>query len=390
MTQQMHTILTNFVKSCTFTKNNWHISIAIEKDISSETLLRLLRSQLSAQLEKQGLHSKLKYQLRATIKRIHNYTRQAQDEAKLLGNDVVVNCSFDERKLGRSTRDDVGELLNCNSFPVTKVITTHVSLNRIPDLTYVFSQETTEFASLNQSDVVLVTINPEYAVCYEGKQVVPEKVIWKEKNVYTKPEEDRYIEVVPVSAQNQITHGTGSEKAERTYQNGLLLFARKQLERIQKQLDPQIMYVFFSQMFEPLNKDITAILSESIRTPKIHLEFISSDQFAHLEISSGQQPKSNADETPEVTENTKTVSDLHEVTSLLRMGNVDTLYIKSDLDRFGYVTPNTQCYTYPVKGSKKVASIRPWLLKSALDISADIKVAYNQDMNSQALAIPRY
>jgi len=98
----------------------------------------------------------------------------------------------------------------------------------------------------------------------------------------------------------------------------------------------------------------------------------------------------NIAELPKVRTNPSTTNNLHETCVLLRQGNVETVYLSSKLNQPAYVTPNGDCYTYPVKNSKKVASIRPWLIKSALDISADVIVSKEQNISGDVLAIPRY
>lgn len=381
-----------FLATISFDPNVWFISISVAQDISSEELLRIIRSQLPEKLEKQSLHTQLKYQLRKIVKYVHNITRQVQAEAKKSDFDSFVTFMFKEDELGRATRNNTESLLQYRSFTIKKVNVTQLSVSHIPDLTHVFQQNKSALheSNLGESDTITVTIDPEHIICYSGKKVSVEKVIWKTKNIYSKPEEDRYLEQVNMSSQNQIIHGTGSEKAKRTYQNGLLLFVKNALEKIQKQFNPQTLYLFLSQSYEPLIKEISGYLDNTIATKQTHLKFISSDQFLDLDAHFLKQSTDTIKESSKIKNNKSTTTNLHEICKLIRQGNIDTLYLSPNLNQSGYITPNTDCYTYPVKNSKKVRSIRPWLIKSALGISTQIVISDTHNMNSEALAIPRY
>jgi len=384
--QETNNELAKYLTECSFDPNIWYISIAVTKEASSEELLTIIRSLLPAELEKQGLQRSLSYQQKEIIKKIHNYVRQAQSEARLKGKDIFVSCAFHESNLNRSTLKNAEEILEFRSFPVMEVIDINLSINHIPDLTYIYSLATTE----KVSDIMIVTVDPKLAVCYRGNKVLPENIVFKEKNIFSKPEDNEYSGVVPSSHQNQRTHGTGNEKVERTFESGLLLFVKNQLERVQKQLNPKIIYLFFSQTYKSLGDEIGVTLNDIMLTQKVHIDFISSDQFENIQVGATVQDETVAQESRVDSNKHNSVSDLHKVAGLIRMGNIDTLYIAADLDEFGYVTKDSHCYTYPVKGSKKVESIRPWLIKSAIDISAQVKITKDQDINSSVLGLPRY
>jgi len=384
--QKNNKAVADFLASISFDPSLWFISIAVNQNMSSGDLLRIIRSQLPAKLEEHELHTKLKHQLRKMIKYIHNFTRQAQEEAKKAGNDVFLSFAFREDVLGGAARDNTAELLQQRSFPVGKVIETQLTVAHIPDLTYVYQSG----KNVLKEDTITVTIDPEQLICYSGKEVSLEKVIWKEKNIFSKPEDDEYIEVVNMSTQNKAIHSTGSEKVERTFQSGLLLFVKNELERIEKQLNPQVVYLYFSQSYEPLRKKIDALIEKSIASKKIHLEYISSDQFRHVDANLIKPSFGMIKELSKIKNNKSATSNLHEICKLIRQGNLDTLYLSSELNQSGYITPSANCYTYPVKDSKKVDSIRPWLIKSALNISAKLIILNTQDIGSEVLAIPRY
>lgn len=391
-TKKNNQTLTDFLTENGLDLAVWFISVSVTQDTSSQELLQIIRSKLPDELEKHGLHAALKYQLRKMIQYIHNSARQTQSEARKAGNDVFVTFRFQEDILDRSAREDTAQLLQERSFPVANVAETNLSVAHIPDLTYLGSvskdQHTT--AVLDNTDTITATIDPEYIVCYSGKKVSPEKIIWKEKNIYSKPEGDEYIELFNVSAHNSVIHSTGNEKVERTFQSGLLLFVKNELERIQKQLKPQSLDLFFSQTYAPLTKNIRNHIESTIVTKDVQFSFISSDEFTSIDSNMNQPRNTTIEELPKVQSNQHTTKNLHEACVLMRQGNVDTVYISSQLDQSGYITPNSDCYSYPVKGSKKVKSIRPWLIKSAVNISADVIVSNDQNMSGNVLAIPRF
>lgn len=387
---QTYENITQFVGDISFDPTVWYISLAVEKETTPEVLLRMLRSQLPGALEKNGLHSLVKYQLREVIKQLHNYTRQLLADAQTLGNDVFVIMKFNSTKLSRASRNAVDSLCTFTAFSVPKVIANQLSVSNVPDLTYIFTAPTVESSDPHAADTIVITVDPEYASCYKGQSVDPSNLVWSERNIYSKPEEDRYIEVVTMTSQNQITHGTGSDKAKRTYTNGLFLFARHQMERIQRELNPQVVYVFFSQRFTSLQKELRAMVSQALLTKSIHFEIVSSDYFDDIEISILEKSRNAVDTLPEVQNNYETVTDLHEVNKLVRMGNIKTVILSTELDEVGYVTPDSKAYTYPVKNSKKVPSIRPWLIRSALNVSAQVKVSQAAQMSSNVIGIRRY
>lgn len=387
---QTYENITEYVKDIHFDPTVWYVSVTVQKETTSEELLRIIRSQLPTALEKNELHALMKYQLREIIKLLHNFARQQHVDAQKVGNDVFVVMRFDSKKLSRASKDDVEDLCIFSTFNVPEVIDTQLSLSNVPDLTYIFSADTVESADPDMVDAYVITIDPEYANCYAGQTIDLENQVWSERNIYSKPEEDRYIERVAMNSQNEISHGTGSDKVQRTYNSGLFLFARHQVERIQRELNPKVISIFFSQRFATMQKELRAMVLDVFLTENIHFEIVSSDSFDDTQSTSLKKSQNRVHSMSHPPKNSKKISDLHEVNKLMRMGNINKVILSTELDETGYVTPDSKTYTYPVKNSKKVLSIRPWLIKSALDISAQVTVNHDTQMSSEIVGIPRY
>lgn len=217
--------------------------------------------------------------------------------------------------------------------------------------------------------------------------------LWHPQNQFVKPEHNRYYQQVGQSGGQRVRHGTGSEKSsERMSQACSSL--KQELFAFGRWLKQQ-----FSAAGTVLAERVLIVLSEQLASFNSTVENWLNNQAGgvtiqgEVEVKSGQllhdlstltnwmrdrmtaaTPKLPALDHPDV------LTDPHHVTKALRRGRVDRLYIHPNFDMAGYVTPNSHCYTYPVKGSSRVEQVRPWLLKTAIDTSAHISLSDDPEM----------
>lgn len=75
-----------------------------------------------------------------------------------------------------------------------------------------------------------------------------------------------------------------------------------------------------------------------------------------------------------------------------RLKKIDTLFIKDKVKKMGYVYNKEFLYTYPVKGSRKVKSIAPWLVRNVANSSGKLVIINDESLmpNTDVSAKLRY
>lgn len=360
-----------------FQPEEWWITMSVEDDISAQSLLRILRSQLPTLLSERNLHHALKYQLREVIDALLAYTIQSRSEHGEVA--VLILASFHEKKMSRARKKDIQNVLSFNSFPLVKVIETKVSLSNIPDVSLAMHH-----AALDDIERMILTVSAQEARLYKGGMVKDEFCIKITANEFIQPDHNRYYEKMSTTAGQSVRHGTGSEKVVRTFEAGLAFFLKEQIKTAQSAYSFEMLHVFLSQQFAPLIENIGKMISDEIPNAQVSIEIISSNSFTNVHIETNFNTIQ-----PDISAYNKIVG-LHDVVKALRMHQVDKVFIPQSLQRQGYVTPEAQCYTYPVKGSKRVASIRPWVYKLAHDSAAQISLLASPTQQPEITAVKRY
>lgn len=365
----------------------WYLVCTVSEEISDAEMLRILRSDLPTQVQNKSLNLDLKYQLPEIEKVLYEQLRLFRYNAQTREiKSVCILATIDEVKLSRAKRGSVKDLLNIINIPVSKVKDSAVLLANIPDFIYVFNQEVKKSQSSKSTKKIKVTFTPENAQAFSGQTIKDDNLIFEKRSKYSNPEHNRYYEKFSMTDSKVLRHGTGSEKYLRTVHSGWLLFVRNALKEIQRKFQPESLDILFSQSFEPLKKKLSGIIESEVHSKNLDFNFLSSDTFLS---SQSEEPKNLAKSPKKIKKNSRlNIQGAHNVAKALRKGEVEKLIIDVNFESKGYITPDSKCYTYPVKNSKKVDSIRPWILKSAVDTSADILIT-NSDKGS-IFATTRY
>jgi len=81
-----------------------------------------------------------------------------------------------------------------------------------------------------------------------------------------------------------------------------------------------------------------------------------------------------------------------EILTAANEGRIQKLFIKPVINKKGYVTPDNRIYNYPVKSSRLVNNIAPWLVRQVLAAGGDIIILDHNSQNSlpEVAALKRY
>lgn len=378
--------LRELINNLTFDENVWWISITVPTGLSSEELLRHLRSKIPEVLEEKEIHSRVKQQLRTVIKTTHTYIRDYISSTDTNG--FFTTIRFNLELLERSDKASVKNILDFHTFNLDSKPSFKVVLSHIPDLTFAINHFTSEKSHL------ILTVDPQESHLYKLHKDNLVSRIWRHVNKFIKPEHNRYYQKVSMTRNQSIRHGTGAEKVTRVLNSGEKLFVSNELKEISKKYSCNAFSILLSHKYSARKDLIASEAQELFPDSQVQVLVGSSDGFSQLNrksiIKYGIADNTDSDSIPSPS-HPNSLTRLHSVSKALKNGRVDTLYLQPEITYEAFVHPNAESFTYPVKDSRKVDSIRPWLIKSALTNSTKVAViSNNEEMQKPVIATTRY
>jgi len=196
--------------------------------------------------------------------------------------------------------------------------------------------------------------------------------------------------------------GVASNKVDRELEQAQAEFSRRIVEEMQKDENLQTNYeylvVFYTEywreMLETLKQDFKIKLSQL--TPLYVSKNLQSEkemfEESKKQISSFQKQMKKDMISLAKEDFNNYAEGWRKVIKADRLKKIDTLFIKVDSSKEGYVFKKEFLYTYPVKGSRKVKSIVPWLTKNVLDSSGKLVVIKDDKLmpKTEVMAKLRY
>jgi hypothetical protein len=193
--------------------------------------------------------------------------------------------------------------------------------------------------------------------------------------------EKEYIHTYSPTRGDQVFHGTGSSNLERLE----LQESREFLDKVEAFIfsteikDLDYLFVFHSKSITELLNDFRKSVISKIKVSEIVIEphiFRDGDvkDIIRKLVEEKQTGKieSRLDEAKE--DFKRFSSGWKNVTRNARDGKVETLFIKPELKRAGYVSGKSLPYTYPAKGSKLVNNISPFLVRNVVQSGGSVVV----------------
>ncbi len=224
------------------------------------------------------------------------------------------------------------------------------------------------------------------------------KFVGKAKNLAIKKQQKHGLKKYSPTDQDKTYYGLGADKTDRKRKKQEQLFllmlyqAIQDYKKILKQYDQ--LYIIYSTSFVPLMNNYKAKLKQKLNN-KINIIFKRKNfqnpnqikKFINLQI---QQINNTRQELKILMKQNQKHIALKWKTILLaqRKQQIANLMIKPNLKKMGFIRHNN-LYRYPVKNSKKIKNLVPWLTTSVIQNQGHISMFKPNSQTSKA-AILRY
>lgn len=210
------------------------------------------------------------------------------------------------------------------------------------------------------------------------------------ENWYLREKPKHYLEKFgPTGKKNGIYHGTGSNKLERTFQKETQTFMNWLKEYLleKRQQDYQQLIIFYTSNFQEIINGLRQALEDRLGAEQINLinktlvraQDIRDEVLQIWEDRYQQQKEKQVEEIAEEFHQLKT--GWNQVTQASRLGQIQTLYIKPDLNRKGYVLEENMLYSYPAKGTTQVNNLAPWLVTAVKQQDGEVVVLQGEEFD---------
>lgn len=217
-----------------------------------------------------------------------------------------------------------------------------------------------------------------------------------QENPFIKKEEKEYLEQFsPINFQG-IFHGTADDAILKKEQaeNKRFLKSLQSFIKDNANLNESFDYLVinWSSKFAKINTDFPQDLKSFFPKTKLILIDQNITNLKNLEklvIKKTTQEKNKLikKQLKEAQENFKRYQNQWQpILAAANEGRIQKLFIKPVIKKRGYVTPEGCIYHYPIKNSRLVNNIAPWLIHRALDTNADI-VILDQGVKDNPLEI---
>ncbi len=216
---------------------------------------------------------------------------------------------------------------------------------------------------------------------YDDHRLFP---VANQKNPFDKDEDKHYLEKFSPINFKGIFHGTGEDnlaKKERE-ENKLFLKKLKRFVKDRADLTESFDYLIinWSTRFVKLNSNFPQELTAFFPKTKLILidkNITSQKQLEKLVIKKTDQErrKSIKKQLKEAKEKFSHYQDeWQKILTAANQGRIQKLFIKPVINKKGYVAWDNRIYNYPVKGSRLVDNIAPWLVHEVLASGGDIVI----------------
>ncbi len=238
------------------------------------------------------------------------------------------------------------------------------------------------------SESLVINLQPEYCRIFSLEASSMEKTEEIKSKISDKTEKEQRENYTPIFGESQIYHGTGEINMQRQKKQARKKLWDEVLERLRENFEEgkkfKYIAVFYSPSYEFMSDDMEkrlrgAFLPDPILEPadiqndnelkKTVLETLRKYEKKHME-----DLYSFAKSKPSLF-----VEGWSDVTQASRMGKIDTLFIRPDVKKIGYLMNHDLIYLHPVKNSRRVGNIAPWLVRGTLNKSGKVYVIKEDD-----------
>lgn len=265
----------------------------------------------------------------------------------------------------------------------------YTTISKLPDLRQILWIEKTALDSL------VVNIKRDQAEVYklQDSQI---KKLFDYKNPYAMEKEaSEYQERYSTTKGQTFVHSTGDENKKRRRESENINFLNELRSKIISYARKVECVVFiFSDEFTGHIQSLAEKTAKRVQKKTILINKNLKNQHAIKNTVRKSIKRSKENETKKdykaAKETSLLVTGLNEVTKGLRQQKVQTLFVKPRVKSPGFVAPQKLLFSYPVKGSKKVKNLFPWVLKSAAESGSEIFVLPEEKNYPPIAALYRY
>lgn len=348
---------------------------------------------------KQQVKKRLKSLILVTFrkhKRLKNFSRLHRhlvdkisrkiNKLKDLEKGLAIFVKFNARKQQKGRRDEILDK-NTTVIPLAREPKKEAYVGKTFDLDQLVWIDKTAL------DALIINLNQEMCDFYtlEGTDF---KKYTQLKNKFIKEKEDEYLEKFAPTSYEGTYYGTGFDKMARKElkENRRFINQIKTYLKANKGLQIRFDYliVFYSANFAALIKtferDLKTILSSF--TPICVAKNIQNENLVKQE-SIKQIKKFQKTIKKDLLQLAKESFNVYaqgwnRVTKADRLKKIDTLFIKATAKRKGYLLKKEFIYTYPVKDSRMVLNIAPWLVRNVVNAGGRVVVIKDNSLMPKA------
>ncbi len=234
---------------------------------------------------------------------------------------------------------------------------------------------------------------------YDDRRLFP---VDNQQNPFVSDEKKQYLEQFsPINFQG-IFHGTGEDSVAKKEKEENKLFLKKLQAFVKDRADLaesfDYLVINWSTKFVKLNtnfpKEMAAFFPKT-ETILIDKNITDQKQLEELVVKKTDQHKKKTikKQLKEAQERfDRYLGAWQEILTAANEGRIQKLFIKPVINKKGYVTPDNRIYNYPVKSSRLVNNIAPWLVRQVLAAGGDIIILDHNSQNSlpEVAALKRY
>jgi hypothetical protein len=236
----------------------------------------------------------------------------------------------------------------------------------------------------NYSPKTLVTVISKKGTQLYSYEDFDIELLEQLSNPYLISQPNEYREKFSPTPSDKVLHGTGGKNTQRQKDKVSRKFAEKTVEKITEQTVKQAQYkyciVFHTSNFEEYKDMINEkITSETGLTPIFSTDKVESQEelLERTQSTIDGYRKTLVEDKIQYTKSNPGLfaQGWYEVTEASRQGKIKTLFITPKQEKEGYLLEQRgekYIYTYPVKNSRKIPNIFPWIVRNVLKKSGTV------------------
>lgn len=302
---------------------------------------------------------------------------------------ISVFAEFGDKKLDQEKR-----YLSPESFRLDYLSNKpqkYAAFDRLPDIRQLIKNKK------HAKKTAVALISREKAILYKFQSNNLEKIFEHRNDYALSKQASQYQQKYSPNKNKAFIHSTGSANKARRRESENKNF----LNEIEKKMRPYLKNTFkriviiysneFMQDVDSFSKSLQNIdgsrqvftLNKNINKPKRVKKEV-------RKLIKSVQKNNTKKKYADSRETGLLVTGLNAVSKALRQQKVQKLFIKPRSKKSGYIMPGNLLFSYPVKGSKKIRNIFPWIVKISIETGAEIVILPEENRYSSAAALMRY